>query len=116
MPTKEVLTQWEASSPTAKGEGPLQGTTNPAQSLVSAHECFAETPNAEGCSHEYHDGRLAAHQDRVCNNGARTPNSLHADILKQIEAKQDRDTTAHGAQEESKQVANHSKAVDQNYK
>jgi hypothetical protein len=28
MPTKEVLNQWEASSPTAKGEGPLQGTTN----------------------------------------------------------------------------------------
>lgn len=79
MPTKEVLNQWEASSPVAKGEGPLQGTTNrwysltssytptdrtfkAAQSLVSAHECFAARPNAEGCSHEYHDGRLAAHQ------------------------------------------------------
>ncbi|KAH6953074.1 hypothetical protein DER45DRAFT_647718 [Fusarium avenaceum] len=111
MPTKEVLNQWETSSPIAKGEGPLQGTTNPAQSLVSAHECFAARPNAEGCSHEYHDGRLAAHQDRVRNNGARTPNSLHADILKQIEAKQNRDTT-----EESKQVTSHSGAVDQNYK
>ncbi|SPJ86820.1 uncharacterized protein FTOL_11845 [Fusarium torulosum] len=116
MPTKEVLNQWEASSPTAKGEGPLQGTTNPSQSLASAHECFAARPNAEGCSHEYHDGRLAAHQDRVCNNGARTPHSIHADILKQIEAKQDRDITAHDAQEESKRVATHSGAADHNKK
>ncbi|KAM0249323.1 hypothetical protein ACHAP5_002975 [Fusarium lateritium] len=116
MPTKEVLNQWEASSPNAKGEGPLQGTTNPAQSLVSAHECFAARPNAQGCSHEYYNGRLAAHQDRVRNNGARTPNSLHADILKQIEAKQDRDIAAHAAQEEFKGVATHSRIADHNEK
>ncbi|KAM0338584.1 hypothetical protein ACHAPQ_002238 [Fusarium lateritium] len=111
MPTKEVLNQWEASSPTAKGDGPLQGTTN-----VSAHECFAARPNAEGCSHECHDGRLAAHQDRVRNNGARTPNSLHADILKQIEAKQGRDIAAHAAQEEFKLAANHTGTADHHEK
>ncbi|KAH7198493.1 uncharacterized protein B0J16DRAFT_409993 [Fusarium flagelliforme] len=90
MPTKEVLDQWEAVSPTAKGEGPLQGTTNPAHSLVSAHECFAARPNAEGCEHPYHDGRLGPEQDRVRNSGARTPNSIHADIVAQIEAKRER--------------------------
>lgn len=80
MPTKEVLGQWEAVSPTAKGEGPLQGTTNrsfpsklsfpssysvvtiAAHSLVSAHDCFAARPNAEGCEHPYHDGRLGPEQ------------------------------------------------------
>lgn len=41
---------------------PTDRTFKAAQSLVSAHECFAARPNAEGCSHEYHDGRLAAHQ------------------------------------------------------
>ncbi|RFN49990.1 hypothetical protein FIE12Z_5788 [Fusarium flagelliforme] len=85
MPTKEVLDQWEAVSPTAKGEGPLQGTTN-----LSAHECFAARPNAEGCEHPYHDGRLGPEQDRVRNSGARTPNSIHADIVAQIEAKRER--------------------------
>ncbi|EKJ74684.1 hypothetical protein NXS19_002592 [Fusarium pseudograminearum] len=90
MPTKEVLDQWEAISPTAKGEGPLQGRTDPAQSLVSTHECFAARPNAEGCTHPCHDGRLEPDQDRVRNSGARTPNSIHADIVAQIEAKRER--------------------------
>ncbi|KAL4726945.1 hypothetical protein ACLX1H_005844 [Fusarium chlamydosporum] len=90
MPTKEVLDQWEATSPTAQGEGPLQGTTNPAQSLVATHECLVARPNTEGCSHSYHDGRLGPDQDRVRNSGARTPNSIHADIVAQIEAKRER--------------------------
>ncbi|KAL6920915.1 hypothetical protein ACHAPO_009517 [Fusarium lateritium] len=90
MPTREVLDQWEATSPTAKGEGPLQGRTTPAQSLVSTHECFAARPNAEGCTHPCHDGRLEPGQDRVRNSGARTPNSIHADIIAQIEAKRER--------------------------
>ncbi|CEI65930.1 hypothetical protein FVEN_g7405 [Fusarium venenatum] len=90
MPTREVLDQWKATSPTAKGEGPLQGRTTPAQSLVSMHECFAARPNAEGCMHPCHDGRLEPGQDRVRNNGARTPNTIHADIIAQIEAKRER--------------------------
>ncbi|KAM0354281.1 hypothetical protein ACHAPU_001325 [Fusarium lateritium] len=116
MPTKEVLRQWEASSPTAKAEGPLQGTTDPAQSLISAHECFAARPNGEGCSHEYHDGRLEPHQDRVRNNGARTPNSIHADILAQIEARQDRTPTALGTQKEAKQAADTPNEAEHNKK
>ncbi|KAF5608038.1 uncharacterized protein FSUBG_4862 [Fusarium subglutinans] len=88
MPTQEVLNQWEASSPTTKSEGPLQGTSNPPQSLVSKHECFAARPNAEVCP-TYNDGRLALDQDRVRNSGARTPGSIHADIVAQIEAKRE---------------------------
>ncbi|KAJ4100419.1 hypothetical protein NW761_003404 [Fusarium oxysporum] len=89
MPTQEVLNQWEASSPTTKSEGPLHGTSNPPKSLVSKHECFAAQPNAEVCP-TYDDGRLALNQDRVRNSGARTPGSIHADIVAQIEAKRER--------------------------
>ncbi|KAF4945759.1 hypothetical protein FGADI_11691 [Fusarium gaditjirri] len=107
MPTQEVLSQWEASSPTTKSEGPLQGTSNCSsppliifilrltspdqapQSLVSKHECFAARPNAEVCP-TYNDGRLALDQDRVRNSGARTPGSIHADIIAQIEVKRER--------------------------
>ncbi|KAF5663215.1 hypothetical protein FHETE_7595 [Fusarium heterosporum] len=116
MPTKEVLHQWEASSPTAKGEGPLQGTADPAQSLISAHDCFAARPNGEGCSHEYHDGRLGPHQDRVRNNGARTPNSIHADILAQIEARQDRTPIVLDTQKEAKQAADNYHEAQNNKK
>ncbi|KAF4344368.1 hypothetical protein FBEOM_1762 [Fusarium beomiforme] len=89
MPTREVLNQWEASSPTAKRAGPLQGTSNTPQSLVDKHECFVARPSAEACP-SYNDGRLALDQDRVRNSGARTPGSIHADIVAQIEAKRER--------------------------
>ncbi|KAF4451126.1 hypothetical protein F53441_5825 [Fusarium austroafricanum] len=90
MPTKEVVNQWEESSPTTpKSEGPLRGSSDPSQSLVEKHECFAARPNAEGCS-TCSDGRLAPDQDRVRNSGARTPGSIHADIVAQMEAKRER--------------------------
>ncbi|KAJ4263021.1 hypothetical protein NW762_006634 [Fusarium torreyae] len=122
MPTQEVLNQWEASSPTAKGEGPLLGTTDrlfpplplhvvrtdhafeAPQSLISMHECLAARPNAEGCEHRCTDGRLGPDQDRVRNNGARTPCSLHADILAQIEAKQERRASEATENNKDKQV------------
>ncbi|KAF5580035.1 hypothetical protein FPCIR_10865 [Fusarium pseudocircinatum] len=87
MPTQEVLNQWEASSPTTKSEGPLQGTTNPPQSLVSKHECFAVPLNAE---------------DRVRNSGARTPGSVHADIVAQIEAKRERKASEEAEKDKKK--------------
>ncbi|KAG7417094.1 hypothetical protein DER46DRAFT_159609 [Fusarium sp. MPI-SDFR-AT-0072] len=106
MPTQEVLNQWEASSPTTKSEGPLQGTSNPPQSLVSKHECFAARPNAEICP-TYNDGRLALDQDRVRSSGARTPGSIHADIVAQIEAKRERK-----ASEEAEMGKNKSEAEE----
>ncbi|KAJ4166254.1 hypothetical protein BFJ63_vAg2643 [Fusarium oxysporum f. sp. narcissi] len=101
MPTQEVLNQWEASSPTTKSEGPLQGTSNPPQSLVSKHECFAAQPNAEVCP-TYDDGRLALDQDRVRNSGARTPGSIHADIVAQIEAKRERKASEEAKKDKKK--------------
>ncbi|KAJ4052336.1 hypothetical protein NW756_001770 [Fusarium oxysporum] len=101
MPTQEVLNQWEASSPTTKSEGPLQGTSNPPQSLVSKHECFAAQPNAEVCP-TYDDGRLALDQDRVRNSGARTPGSIHADIVAQIEAKRGRKASEEAKKDKKK--------------
>ncbi|EWZ00509.1 hypothetical protein FOYG_00356 [Fusarium oxysporum NRRL 32931] len=105
MPTQEVLNQWEASSPTTKSEGPLRGTSNRSspsriifilqltspdqapQSLVSKHECFAAQPNAE---------------DRVRNSGARTPGSIHADIVAQIEAKRERKASEEAKKDKKK--------------
>ncbi|RBA13711.1 hypothetical protein FPRO05_02504 [Fusarium proliferatum] len=104
MPTQEVLSQWEASSPTTRSEGPLQGTSNPAQSLVSKHECFAARPTAEVCP-TCNDGRLALDQDRVRNNGARTPGSIHADIVAQIEAKQERKASEEAEKDKKKAEA-----------
>ncbi|RKL16513.1 hypothetical protein BFJ68_g5127 [Fusarium oxysporum] len=101
MPTQEVLNQWEASSLTTKSEGPLQGTSNPPQSLVSKHECFAAQPNAEVCP-TYDDGRLALDQDRVRNSGARTPGSIHADIVAQIEAKRERKASEEAKKDKKK--------------
>ncbi|KAG4253346.1 hypothetical protein FPRO03_07306 [Fusarium proliferatum] len=101
MPTQEVLSQWEASSPTTRSEGPLQGTSNPPQSLVSKHECFAARPTAEVCP-TCNDGRLALDQDRVRNNGARTPGSIHADIVAQIEAKRERKTSEEAEKDKEK--------------
>ncbi|KAF5237637.1 hypothetical protein FANTH_10663 [Fusarium anthophilum] len=101
MPTQEVLNQWEASSPTTKSEGPLQGTSNPPQSLISKHECFAARPNAEVCP-TYNDGRLALDQDRVRNSGARTPGSIHADIVAQIEAKRERKASEEAEKDKKK--------------
>ncbi|KAG9497614.1 hypothetical protein J7337_010475 [Fusarium musae] len=99
MPTQEVLSQWEASSPTIKSEGPLQGTTNPPQSLVSKHECFAIPLNAEASRRK----TKGFQQDRVRNSGARTPGSIHADIVAQIEAKRER--KASGEAEKEKKEA-----------
>ncbi|KAH7486156.1 hypothetical protein IWW34DRAFT_4892 [Fusarium oxysporum f. sp. albedinis] len=119
MPTQEVLNQWEASSPTTKSEGPLQGTSNRSspsriifilqltspdqapQSLVSKQECFAAQPNAEVCP-TYDDGRLALDQDRVRNSGARTPGSIHADIVAQIEAKRERKASEEAKKDKKK--------------
>ncbi|CVK96949.1 uncharacterized protein FMAN_11228 [Fusarium mangiferae] len=101
MPTQEVLNQWEASSPTTRSEGPLQGTSNPPQSLVSKHECFAARPNAEVCP-TCNDGRLALDQDRVRNSGARTPGSIHADIVAQIEAKRERKASEEAEKDKKK--------------
>ncbi|VTT61088.1 unnamed protein product [Fusarium fujikuroi] len=105
MPTQEVLNQWEASSPTTRSEGPLQGTSNPPQSLVSKHECFAARPTAEVCP-TCNDGRLALdqgfQQDRVRNNGARTPGSIHADIVAQIEAKRERKASEEAEKDKKK--------------
>ncbi|ENH65338.1 hypothetical protein FOC1_g10005871 [Fusarium oxysporum f. sp. cubense race 1] len=119
MPTQEVLNQWEASSPTTKSEGPLQGTSNRSspsriifilqltspdqapQSLVSKHECFAAKPNAEVCP-TYDDGRLALDQDRVRNSGARTPGSIHADIVAHIEAKRERKASEEAKKDKKK--------------
>ncbi|KAH7254153.1 uncharacterized protein BKA55DRAFT_737883 [Fusarium redolens] len=103
MPTQEVLNQWEASSPTTKSEGPLQGTSNPPQSLVTKHECFAARPNAEVCP-TYNDGRLALNQDRVRNSGARTPGSVHADIVAQIEAKRERKASEEAEKDKKDEV------------
>ncbi|KAL9572534.1 hypothetical protein ACKAV7_003367 [Fusarium commune] len=122
MPTQEVLNQWEASSPTTKSEGPLQGTSNRSspsriifilqltspdqapQSLVSKHECFVARPNAEVCP-AYNDGRLALDQDRVRNSGARTPGSIHADIVAQIEAKRERKASEEAEMDKNKSEA-----------
>ncbi|KAI1028531.1 hypothetical protein LB503_002540 [Fusarium chuoi] len=119
MPTQEVLNQWEASSSTTRSEGPLQGTSNRSspsalslgiqltspsqapQSLVSKHECFAARPNAELCP-TCNDGRLALDQDRVRNSGARTPGSIHADIVAQIEAKRERRASEEAEKEKKK--------------
>ncbi|KAG5743925.1 hypothetical protein H9Q69_003296 [Fusarium xylarioides] len=101
MPTQEVLNQWEASSPTTKSEGPLQGTSNPPQSLVSKHECFAARPNAEVCP-TCNDRRLAVDQDRVRNSGARTPGSIHADIVAQIDAKRERKASEEAEKDKKK--------------
>ncbi|KAI8412639.1 hypothetical protein FOFC_05897 [Fusarium oxysporum] len=114
MPTQEVLNQWEASSPTTKSEGPLQGTSNRSspsriifilqltspdqapQSLVSKHECFAAQPNAERRKIK----RFL--QDRVRNSGARTPGSIHADIVAQIEAKRERKASEEAKKDKKK--------------
>ncbi|RKL41233.1 hypothetical protein BFJ72_g5661 [Fusarium proliferatum] len=98
MPTQEVLSQWEASSPTTRSEGPLQGTSNPPQSLVSKHECFAARPTAE----IWRRKAKGFQQDRVRNNGARTPGSIHADIVAQIEAKRERKTSEEAEKDKEK--------------
>ncbi|KAF5580849.1 hypothetical protein FPANT_9146 [Fusarium pseudoanthophilum] len=109
MPTQEVLNQWEASSPTTKSEGPLRGTSNPPQSLVSKHECFAVPLNAEYIPKASRRKTKGLQQDRVRNSGARTPGSIHADIVAQIEAKRERKASEEAEKDKKKAEVEKSK-------
>ncbi|KAI1048846.1 hypothetical protein LB506_004815 [Fusarium annulatum] len=126
MPTQEVLSQWEASSPTTRSEGPLQGTSNrssPSALPLLLSPWFLNTsalprdPPRKYArlvtmdvlrSIRYYSPKIwrrkakGFQQDRVRNNGARTPGSIHADIVAQIEAKRERKASEEAEKDKKK--------------
>ncbi|KAF4500282.1 hypothetical protein FAGAP_3511 [Fusarium agapanthi] len=136
MPTQEVLNQWEASSPTTKSEGPLQGTSNRSSPLrilfipptnltllklpslwylnTSAlprdpTQKYARLVTMDVLhSIRYYSPKIwrretkRFQQDRVRNSGARTPGSIHADIVAQIEAKRERKASEEAEKDKKK--------------
>ncbi|KAF5661044.1 hypothetical protein FCIRC_11970 [Fusarium circinatum] len=119
MPTQEVLNQWEASSPTTKSEGPLRGTSNRSSPsrILFIHptnltllkllspwflntSALPRDPTQNPKIWRRTTKRFQ--QDRVRNSGARTPGSIHADIVAQIEAKRERKASEEAEKDKKK--------------
>ncbi|KAF5545284.1 hypothetical protein FNAPI_9186 [Fusarium napiforme] len=67
----------------------------PTQEVLNQWEASSPTTKSEG-------PLLGVQQDRVRNSGARTPGSIHADIIAQIEAKRERKTSEEAEKEKKK--------------
>ncbi|CAM1502718.1 Fc.00g074940.m01.CDS01 [Cosmosporella sp. VM-42] len=91
MTTPEVTRHLSKSEPSTTGEGPVpEGTGDVSQGLMDKHFNLAAKPNdATDRPLEDHDqpyvNEPEPRQDRVMSTGARTPNSLVAEIEALVE-------------------------------